>query len=124
MTELRRALRGRYTVRAATLQPRDWTALLKTTREKFIVPDDDAASTRLDGQLSDDEEDTADEPDSGDGYLQGRQDVGAGGALPNVSEGGERLGQGGSEARERRPLLKQQKLSGSPPEVRCMFACL
>jgi hypothetical protein len=37
--ELRRALAHRHDVRAVTLLPRDWVALLKTSRNKFIVPD-------------------------------------------------------------------------------------
>jgi hypothetical protein len=36
---LRDKLAGTYTIRSVTLIDGDWTSLLKTSRERFIVPD-------------------------------------------------------------------------------------
>lgn len=41
VTELKAALHGKYDTRTVSLLPRDWAALIKTTRERFIVPDHD-----------------------------------------------------------------------------------
>ena len=44
---LKDALAGEFDLRAVTLLPRDWTSLLKTSREKFIVPDRDLDAAAL-----------------------------------------------------------------------------
>jgi hypothetical protein len=44
---LKGQLRGAYKIRALSLIDKDWTSLLKTTRTRFIIPDQDIDEARM-----------------------------------------------------------------------------
>lgn len=105
----RDALRATHAVRAVTLLPGDWAALLKTSREKFIVPhaDLDAAAMR---ELEALEAMDGAESDAGDGVVPGGDMHGSGG----VGGGGG----AGSEAGADAAPPARMHVTGSPPQVR------